>query len=99
MAALRRGGDARAARHRRDGVMSDPQRPILPPTVRQEVEEELSFHLAMRVRQLMAEEGLSERQARAEALRRFGDLARVGAECRRFGEERERRRRRVELLA
>ncbi|HEV8238319.1 MAG TPA: ABC transporter permease [Thermoanaerobaculia bacterium] len=75
-----------------------PERPILGPTVPEEVEEELHFHLAMRARDLM-DEGMSEEQARAEALRRFGDLSNVRAACRRLGEERERDRRRVELLA
>jgi putative ABC transport system permease protein len=74
------------------------EHPILRPTVRDEVQEELTFHVEMRVRQLK-EQGMSEREARAEALRRFGDLAGVGAECRRLGEVRERDRRRVELWA
>jgi len=74
------------------------ERPVLGPTVPEEVEEELDFHLAMRIRDLV-EEGMSEEEARAEALRRFGDLSGVRATCRRLGEERERDRRRVELLA
>ncbi len=74
------------------------ERPILGPTVPEEVEEELAFHLAMRVRDLVAE-GMSEEEARAEALRRFGDLSAVRASCRRLGEERERGRRRLEFLA
>lgn len=79
--------------------MSTPrERSILRPTVRQEVEEELSFHLEMRIRELMAG-GMSETAARAQALRAFGDLAGVQAECRRLGERRERGRRRSELLA
>jgi aldehyde dehydrogenase len=44
--------------------------------------EELDFHLAMVTRDLV-ERGQREPEARAEALRRFGDLAQVGAErCR-----------------
>ncbi|HVS02834.1 MAG TPA: permease prefix domain 1-containing protein [Thermoanaerobaculia bacterium] len=73
-------------------------RPILGPSVSEEVEEELAFHLAMRVRDLVAE-GMDEEETRAEALRRFGDLSAVRAACRRLGEERERGRRRLELLA
>ncbi|HXT49672.1 MAG TPA: ABC transporter permease [Thermoanaerobaculia bacterium] len=74
------------------------ERSVLRPTVREEVEEELSFHLEMRVRELVAG-GLSEKAARAQALRTFGDLAGVQAECRRLGERRERGRRRGELFA
>ena len=74
------------------------ERSILRPTVREEVEEELSFHLEMRVRELVAG-GMSEAAARAQALRTFGDLAGVQAECRRLGERRERGRRRSELVA
>ena len=72
--------------------------PELGPTVPEEVEEELGFHLEMRVRDLVAK-GMSEAEARAEALRRFGDLSEVRSECRRLGEERESVRRRGELLA
>ncbi|HEX7052180.1 MAG TPA: ABC transporter permease [Longimicrobiales bacterium] len=73
-------------------------RGILKPSVGDEVEEELSFHVEMRVRELVAE-GWSEADARAEALRRFGDLMRVKADCRRIAEERERSMRRMEFLA
>ena len=36
--------------------------------------------------------------ARAEAVRRFGDMAVVSAECRRFGRQRDRNRSRAEYL-
>jgi hypothetical protein len=45
-----------------------------------QVDEELSFHLEMVTRELIAR-GWSEPDARAEARRRFGDLAQVGARC------------------
>ena len=63
-----------------------------------EVESELSFHLEMATRELM-ERGMTRQQARAEAERRFGDAAAVNAECRRYGEERDRNARRSEYLA
>ncbi len=46
-----------------------------------DLEDELSFHLEMRVRELM-EEGFDEAGARFEARRRFGDLGRIRAQCR-----------------
>ncbi|HET7423818.1 MAG TPA: permease prefix domain 1-containing protein, partial [Gemmatimonadales bacterium] len=63
-----------------------------------QVDEELDFHLAMVTRDLVAR-GQSEPEARAEALRRFGDLARVGERCRELGQEHERSVRRAEYLA
>ncbi|MFI5230807.1 MAG: ABC transporter permease, partial [Gemmatimonadales bacterium] len=44
-------------------------------------------------------DGMSERDARAEALRRFGDRASVDASCRQLAHERDRHRSRVEYLA
>ena len=44
--------------------------------VRRSIDEELSFHFHMSVRQLM-EQGLTPEAARQEALRRFGDVART----------------------
>ncbi|HEX6941111.1 MAG TPA: ABC transporter permease, partial [Longimicrobiales bacterium] len=73
-------------------------RGILSPSVAEEVEEEFAFHIEMRVRELVAR-GWGEREARAEALRRFGDVARVKAHCRRIAEEKERSMRRMESLA
>ena len=63
-----------------------------------QVDEELAFHLEMVTRDLIAK-GRSEPDARAEALRRFGDLAQVGARCRTLGLEHERNVRRAEYLA
>jgi predicted permease len=64
-------------------------------SVEQEVESELAFHLEMTTRELM-ERGMTRSQARAEAERRFGDRATVDAECRRYGNERDRKVRRAE---
>jgi putative ABC transport system permease protein len=68
---------------------------LLGPDVRGDVEEELSFHLEMRTQQLI-ERGLPPEDARAEALRRFGDPERVQRECEQVGDEGERVRRRRE---
>jgi predicted permease len=67
-------------------------------SVADQVDEELDFHLAMVTRELV-ERGRSEPEARAEALRRFGDLAQVGARCRKLGLEHERKVRRAEYLS
>ena len=61
------------------------------------MDEELDFHLEMVARDLIAR-GWSEPDARAEARRRFGDLAEVGARCRKLGLEHERNVRRAEYL-
>ncbi len=71
---------------------------IVRPSVGDEVREELDFHLAMVVRELVAV-GMGEAEAEREARRRFGDVKGIGSECRRIGEERERRRRWAEWLA
>ncbi len=49
-------------------------------SVEREVDDELAFHLDMRVRQLVAL-GRSAEEARAEALRSFGDIERVRLSC------------------
>ena len=53
----------------------------------QEIEDELQFHLEMRMRDNM-ESGLAPEQARTEALRRFGDFERVRNECYEINQER-----------
>ena len=57
--------------------------------VDQDVEAELRFHLDERTDELI-EEGMSPAAAREEALRRFGDLARIREDCRAIGRRRER---------
>jgi putative ABC transport system permease protein len=77
--------------------------PRLPPSlhgprrVEQEVDAELAFHVDMTM-QMLAAQGMTAEAARAEAVRRFGDMAVVSAECRRFGRERDRSRSRAEYL-
>jgi predicted permease len=60
-----------------------------------EVDEELSFHVAMLIEEYRAA-GRSEEEARAEALRRFGDVAGVEQMCVAIGKETQRMRRRRE---
>ncbi|HEX7779206.1 MAG TPA: permease prefix domain 1-containing protein, partial [Vicinamibacterales bacterium] len=57
-----------------------------------EVDRELSFHLDMRVRELI-DQGLSPEEARRQALRRFGDYDESRAECVVIDERRDRRKR------
>ncbi|MGE0439956.1 MAG: ADOP family duplicated permease [Gemmatimonadales bacterium] len=72
------------------------------PPVDREVDDELAFHVEMRTRDLIAA-GMPPDQARAEALRKLGDLGAMKARLNRLGEERDRTRRRsawwLELLA
>jgi predicted permease len=58
------------------------------PTVEREVDEEFDHHVEMRVRDLVAE-GWTEEDARAEAMRRFGDMDRLKAHCRDLGTRRD----------
>ncbi len=67
------------------------------PKVEDEVSDELAFHLEMRVRELV-ERGMPPEAARAEALRRFGNLAGVADACRSEGTRRDRTMRRTEWL-
>jgi putative ABC transport system permease protein len=66
--------------------------------VDEEVERELAFHLEMTARALI-ESGMSPARARAEAERRFGNVEAVKAESVRYGNERDARERRAELLS
>ncbi len=68
------------------------------PKIEDEVSDELAFHLEMRVRELV-ERGMAPEAARAEALRRFGNLAGVADACRSEGARRDRTMRRAEWLA
>lgn len=58
------------------------------PGVDREVDEEVAFHVEMRVRELIRK-GMSPEEARAEALSGFGDLERTKSNLRRLGEGRE----------
>jgi putative ABC transport system permease protein len=83
-------------------MSTHPMRKLLARLVRasvaEEVADELAFHIEMTTRELIAQ-GMPSQQARAEAERRFGDAASVNAECRRYGEQRDRIVRRTEYLA
>ena len=67
-------------------------------TVEQDVEDEIAFHLEMRVQELI-EEGMEPRAAREEALRCFGDVDGVRRRCREIGRQTARGRRWTERLA
>jgi len=68
---------------------------LLGPDVPTDVKDELAFHLEMRTQDLIGR-GVAPEEARAEALRRFGDPERVRQECERMGREAERTRQRRE---
>ena len=67
-------------------------------SVDDEVDAELAFHVEMRARELVAR-GMTPEDARATAIRRFGDINRVNATCRREGRRRDRDMRRTEYLS
>ncbi|MGH9333288.1 MAG: permease prefix domain 1-containing protein, partial [Vicinamibacteria bacterium] len=58
-------------------------------SVEEEVDRELSFHVEMRIRELISR-GMSPEEARARALAGFGDLGEVRETCRRIAEGRDR---------
>ena len=62
-----------------------------------DVDEEFGFHLQERIDELVAR-GMDERVAREEALRGFGDMARVKTTCRELAREKETAMRRHEWL-
>ena len=68
------------------------------PSVTEEVDSELDFHIEMRTRELVAR-GMDPERARAEAVARFGDLNHVHHTLERIGRRRDRRERRTEWLS
>jgi putative ABC transport system permease protein len=68
------------------------------PPVEQEVDSEVAFHLEMRTRDYVAR-GMDPTAARAEALRRFGDVGQINETCRDIGRRRDREMRRTEWIA
>src|SRR5437868_15223562 len=68
------------------------------PAVSDEVNREIAAHLEARVAEAMAR-GLTEADARAEALQRFGDVDAIAARMRTLGEQRDRAGGRRELLS
>ena len=67
------------------------------PRVEDEVDDEFAFHVDMTMQMLVAQ-GSSPDDARAEAVRRFGNMAVVSAECQHFGRQRDRSRSRAEYM-
>ena len=65
--------------------------------IARELDDELAFHLEMRTRQLVAS-GMSTGDARREALRQFGDVGGVRAQCLTLDEQRERDVRRASVV-
>ena len=65
--------------------------------VRADVDDELAFHIEMRTRDNIAA-GMTPEAARAEALRRFGDVGGIAGECRSIDDRALRRRRRAEVV-
>jgi putative ABC transport system permease protein len=59
------------------------------PSVHDEVDEEVAFHIEMRTRDFVAQ-GMAPAEARAAAVRRFGDVGRVRTSCRAIGARRDR---------
>jgi len=72
--------------------------PFLKQSIAREIDEELAFHLEMRIQRLTTL-GLSPDDARREALRQFGDLDAVRTSCVTLDEQRERARSRRDMLS
>jgi putative ABC transport system permease protein len=68
-------------------------------TVEQDVDDEIAFHLEMRARELIEEDGLEPAAAREEALRRFGEMEAVRRRCEEIGRQTVRGRRWTEVVA
>jgi putative ABC transport system permease protein len=68
------------------------------PDPQRDVDDELSFHLEMRIRELV-DEGETTARARELALQRFGDFDGSRSQCLAINERRRRRMTRTELLA
>lgn len=70
---------------------------LVPGAYRDEVDDELRFHLECRIDEL-TDSGMDRAAARREALRRFGDTGRIARECRTVSRSREAAERRASLL-
>jgi putative ABC transport system permease protein len=68
-----------------------PRDQLFKPSVPDEVGSELAFHVEMRTRELIAR-GMDPARARDEAVKRFGDYARVQTTLERIGRRRDQRR-------
>src|SRR5919108_3817814 len=69
---------------------------LWPLPIEKEVDEELAAHIELQVKRFM-DGGMSEAEARAAALRRFGDVAHIRDECRGIRRKMEVDMRRAEL--
>jgi putative ABC transport system permease protein len=78
-----------------DGIR--PARQIGPPDIRKDVDDEIAFHLEQRQREF-ATGGLDEAEAREAALRKFGNVAKVAADCREIDQRWYREKRRANML-
>jgi putative ABC transport system permease protein len=67
------------------------------PPVEQEVDSELAFHIEMRTRDYVAR-GMDPAAARAEAMRRFGNVEQINEACRDLGRRRDQEMRRTEWI-
>jgi putative ABC transport system permease protein len=75
-----------------------PERRLWKPDVRQDVDDEIAFHLAEREREY-AERGMADAAARDAARRRFGDVAKVATACRHIDERWYREQKRANMWA
>ena len=67
------------------------------PDIRQDVDDEIAYHLAERQRDLEAR-GMSPRESREAALRRFGNITAIAETCRRIDEQWYREQRRANMF-
>jgi predicted permease len=80
-----------------DDEPSRPERRLWRPDIGRDIDDELAFHLEERARDFR-ERGLEARQAQEAARQRFGDVARVRADCRLIDVRSARRTRRGRML-
>ncbi len=67
-------------------------------TVKQDVDDEIAFHVEMRTQELI-DEGMAAHTAREEALRLFGNVEGIRRQCEEIGKRRERGRRWSEVAS
>lgn len=63
-----------------------------------DVDDEIRFHLETKIQELR-ESGLSEQDARTEALRQFGNLPSFRTQCEQIGKEQQKKMNRLESLS
>ncbi|MEJ7812484.1 MAG: ABC transporter permease [Gemmatimonadaceae bacterium] len=80
------------------GRFARPLRRLWKIPVAREVDAELAFHLEMRTREYIAG-GMDPAAARAEATRRFGDVAEINATCQDLGRRRDDEMRRAQWIS